>query len=82
MGNSSRRTRPVRIVETGEVFESAAACARHLNMPQSTMYYCLSKRRYSPDGKGYSFNGYTFEYADVRKEIIDGRIVEHRPRVF
>ncbi len=57
-------TRSVRIIETEEVFDSAAECARYLGIAASQISNCLNKKRYSLDGKGYAAKGLHFEYAD------------------
>lgn len=49
--------RPVRIVETGEVFKSQAECARIIGGSQPNINACLVGRR-------LSHLGYHFEYAD------------------
>ncbi len=50
-------TRPVRIVETKEVFASASACARYIRGHQSAVWSCLN-------GDRRMHLGYTFEYVD------------------
>ena len=49
--------RPVKVVESGEVFESINECARAINGDDSHIGKCLS-------GKHKSHLGLTFEYAD------------------
>ena len=49
--------RPVRIVETGEVFKSQAECARSIGGSQPNINACLVGRR-------RSHMGYHYEYAD------------------
>ncbi len=49
--------RPVRIVETNEVFESAADCAAYIDGQDSHISNCLR-------GKRLTHKGYTFEYVD------------------
>ncbi len=55
--NRRRNVRPVRIVETGDVFDNAASCARAIGGRQSTIQKLLH-------GIGKSHLGYTFQYAD------------------
>ncbi len=45
---------PVRIVETGKIFESVSECARHINGHQSSISRCLNGHR-------QTHLGYTFE---------------------
>lgn len=52
------RTR-VRIIETGEVFESQGACARAIGGRQSTIHACLNGRL-----RDNTHMGYHFEYVD------------------
>ena len=47
---------PIRIVETGEVFESVSECARRIGGSQGTISECLAGRR-------STHLGYHFEYA-------------------
>lgn len=47
--------RPIRIVETGEVFESEAECARAIDGIQGNIALCLIGRR-------YTHRGFHFEY--------------------
>lgn len=49
--------RPVRIVETGEVFKSQAECARAIGGNQPNINACLLGRR-------HTHMGYHFQYAD------------------
>ena len=49
--------RPVRIVETGEVFKSQAECARAIGGNQPNINACLAGRR-------HKHMGYRYEYAD------------------
>lgn len=51
-----KKTTPVRIVETGEVFESISECARRIGGLPSHISDCLSGRR-------STHLGYHFEYA-------------------
>lgn len=44
----------VRVIETGEVFESVAACAAHFNCSRTSIYKCL---------KGNTYNDYHMEKA-------------------
>lgn len=37
-------SRPVRLVETGEIFDSAHACAEELNVSHSTVLKCAHNR--------------------------------------
>ena len=50
-----RKGTPVRIVETGEIFESQAECARRIGCDQSAIAKCLA-------GKQSTHHGYHFEY--------------------
>lgn len=43
--NKQRILVPVRIVETGEEFDSISKCAAHLNVQPSNLYYCIHKGR-------------------------------------
>lgn len=47
----------IRIKETGEVFESEAECARHINGIQGNIASCLSNKR-------HTHRGYHFEYME------------------
>jgi hypothetical protein len=47
------KTTPVRIVETGEVFESVSECARRIGGDQSNIAHCLAGR--ASTHKGYHF---------------------------
>ena len=47
---------PIRVVETGEVFESISECARRIGGDQGTISKCLA-------GKLSTHKGYHFEYA-------------------
>ena len=51
-----KKTTPIRIVETGEVFESISECARRIGGDQGTISRCLA-------GKRSTHRGYHFEYA-------------------
>ena len=48
---------PVRIVETGEIFDSLNACARAIGGRHGCIQQCLN-------GRQRSHRGYTFEYVD------------------
>ena len=50
------KTIPIRIVETGEVYESISECARRIGGDQGTISDCLA-------GKRSTHKGYHFEYA-------------------
>lgn len=50
------KTTPIRIPETGEVFESQRECARRIGGNQSAIAKCLA-------GKQSTHHGYHFEYA-------------------
>lgn len=50
-----RRTTPVRIAETGEVFESLSECARRIGGSSGSISECLAGRR-------STHHGYHFEY--------------------
>ena len=58
--NKGRRT-PIRIVETGEVFESISECARRIGGSAGQISECLA-------GKQSTHHGYHFEY--VRREDV------------
>lgn len=49
--------KPVRIVETGQIFESVSDCARYLGTMHGNINECLN-----PDKKRYTAKGYHFEY--------------------
>ena len=51
------RCKPVRIVETGEVFDSVRSCARYLGCEHSNISLCLH-------GIQKSCKGYHFEFCD------------------
>lgn len=51
------KIRPVRIIETGETFETLKACATHIGGDSSAIHRNIN-------GNGYKVRGYTFEYAD------------------
>lgn len=53
--NSGRTKTRIRIIETGEIFESQHSCARAIGGRQSSIHACLS-------GRLKSHLGYTFEY--------------------
>jgi hypothetical protein len=55
--NKSGRKRAVRIVETGEVFDSLTFCALAINASPGNIAHCLS-------GKSKTCSGFTFEYVD------------------
>ena len=46
---------PIRIIETGEIFESLSECARRIGGSQGTISQCLAGRR-------STHHGYHFEY--------------------
>ena len=48
---------PVRIVETGEVFESVAECARRIGVTKGAIQHCLH-------GRQSTCRGYHFEYVE------------------
>lgn len=50
-----RKTTPVRNVETGEIYESQAECARRIGVDQGSIGHCLS-------GRQLTCRGYHFEY--------------------
>ena len=50
-----QKVKPIRIVETGEVFESQCECARRIGGSQGTISLCLA-------GKISTYRGYHFEY--------------------
>lgn len=52
-----RKATPIRIVETDEVFESQAECARRIGCKQSAIAACLA-------GKRLTHHGYHFEYVE------------------
>ena len=51
----NNKTTPIRIVETGEVFESQHECARRIGCDQGSIANCLA-------GKRSTHRGYHFEY--------------------
>ena len=51
--NAGSKKRPVKIVETGEVFESVSECARAIGGDQAHIFNCLSGRYHTH--KGYHF---------------------------
>ncbi len=53
--SGGRKATPVRIVETGEVYESTAECARRIGGHQGAISECLA-------GKRSTHHGYHFEY--------------------
>ena len=55
-GLTKGRATPIRIVETGEVFESLRECARRIGGDQGAISKCLA-------GKLSTHHGYHFEYA-------------------
>lgn len=50
-----KKTTPIRIVETGDVYESQHECARRIGCDQSAIAHCLAGRR-------STHLGYHFEY--------------------
>ena len=54
--HGGRKAIPIRIVETGETFESMAECARRIGGHQSAIWRCLA-------GTQSTHLGYHFEYA-------------------
>ena len=56
-GLTKGRKAPIRIVETGEVFESQSECARRIGVTQSAIWQCLARRRSTT-------RGYHFEYVE------------------
>lgn len=55
----NKRTTPIRIVETDEVYESQCECARRIGGSQGAIWDCLA-------GKRLTHRGYHFEY--VRRD--------------
>ena len=55
-GLNKGRSTPIRIVETGEIFESLRECARRIGGSQGAISECLA-------GKRSTHHGYHFEYA-------------------
>jgi len=51
--------KPIRIIETGEVFENLSACARHIGGYQANITGYLV-------GRLKHYKGYTFEYVEER----------------
>lgn len=49
--------RPIRVVETGDIYESEAECARSINGIQGNIALCLIGRR-------HTHRGYHFEYVE------------------
>ena len=54
--------RSIRIVETGETFESEAECARKIGGIQGNIHYCLS-------GKRHTHHGYHFEFVKEGERV-------------
>ena len=54
-GLNKGRSIPIRIVETGEVYESMSECARQIGCSQTAIAHCLA-------GKLSTCRGYHFEY--------------------
>lgn len=54
------RSRSVRIVETGEIFNSVTECARHIGSCHQNICKCLNKN----DRIHHSCKGFHFEYID------------------
>ena len=54
-GLNKGRSTPIRIVETGEVFESTRECARRIGGANAHLVHCLAGRR-------STHRGYHFEY--------------------
>lgn len=50
--------RPIRIVETGEEFESILNCANAIGGDSGSIHYCLSKKR-------KTHRGFSFEYVEL-----------------
>lgn len=58
------KRRPVRVVESGEVFPSVRACARAICGSDTNILRCL-------DGTYQSHHGLTFEYADIDPDKVE-----------
>lgn len=58
------KTKPVRIVETGEIFNSMKECANAINVHPSCISGCLSVNAKKQDSSG----GYHFEYVNELKK--------------
>ena len=52
-----KKTTPIRIVETGEVFESISECAKQIGRSRRAIQYCLA-------GEQSTCHGYHFEYVE------------------
>lgn len=59
MGRPIKNCRPVRIIETGEVFENYILAAKAIGGNRACVYLCLDD-----DVLRHSHKGYHFEYAD------------------
>lgn len=57
--SGAHKPRPVRIVETEEIFQSVRECAEHLGSTTQQIYNCLANRQ-------KTHKGYHFRYADER----------------
>lgn len=58
IGLRNKPNSPVKIIETGEVFESQLACAEAIGGDQGSISSCLS-------GKRKTHRGFTFEHVDL-----------------
>lgn len=56
-GLTKGRRTPIRIVETGEIFESLSECARRIGVSQPAISYCLA-------GRNRTCRGYHLEYVE------------------
>lgn len=54
-----KKTRKIRIIETGEEFQSIAECARFINGSVQPIYHILHNT-----GRAHRHRGYSFEYVD------------------
>lgn len=59
--------KPVRIVETGEIFDSLKQCAEHLGVTRGNVSRCLSGER-----KGQKIHGIHVEYVNGEEVYYDG----------
>lgn len=58
------KTRPIKIVETGEIFKSVRECAKHLKVHPSDINHVMS-------GTSDSIRGFNFEYVASRTFLYD-----------
>lgn len=58
MAMKKSHSKPVKIIETGEIFESVSECARYIGTVHGNINECLN-----PNKKRHTAKGYHFEYA-------------------